>query len=247
MKTTKAILLSTLITLLFVGNFFIFQTFAEESELQSALVTRIIDGDTLEINGQTPIRFANIDTPEKNELGYSEALNFLIPLLNTTIQIEIIEPGKYGRPISRVYTDKYMNLEIIKQGLATKSLVYDSETKLFSEAEEFAISEQNGLWKKSDFAGCISTKINQQDEFVEIKSECGILDFTDWRIKDESRKKYKFPRLFTNNIILNSHNGIDNETDLFWGSDQNVWNNDRDTLYLFDAEGKLVHHEIYGY
>jgi len=48
-------------------------------------------------------------------------------------------------------------------------------------------------------------------------------------------------------IALHSGSGIDNSTDLFWNLNSAVWNNDRDSLYLFDSDGRIVHYETYGY
>ncbi|MEM4271300.1 MAG: endonuclease, partial [Candidatus Pacearchaeota archaeon] len=66
-------------------------------------------------------------------------------------------------------------------------------------------------------------------------------------IKDESRKIYTFKNITFSSINLHSTIGEDNSTDLFWNSKTDIWNNDRDTLYLFDNEGGIAHYEKYGY
>ncbi len=48
-------------------------------------------------------------------------------------------------------------------------------------------------------------------------------------------------------LVLSTAKGADNETHVFWQSATPIWNNDRDTLYLFDADGDLVIHVSYGY
>jgi micrococcal nuclease len=68
-----------------------------------------------------------------------------------------------------------------------------------------------------------------------------------WTIKDESRKTYTFGNRSLGEIKINSLPGTDNSTDIYWNSEINIWNNDRDSLYLFDSEGNIVHYESYGY
>ncbi len=46
-----------------------------------AVVTKVIDGDTVEINGGYVIRFADIDTPEVGEAGYKQAKDFVTNLV----------------------------------------------------------------------------------------------------------------------------------------------------------------------
>ncbi|MFH1802619.1 MAG: hypothetical protein ABH864_04155 [archaeon] len=69
----------------------------------------------------------------------------------------------------------------------------------------------------------------------------------DFIVADESRKSYKFPDIVISEVNLHSSKGSDNETDLFWNNEGSIWNNDRDTIYIFDSEGLLVHHNSYGY
>ena len=47
-----------------------------KSECLKGAITKVIDGDTIEIDGDI-IRLALIDTPEFNEPGYQEAIDFI--------------------------------------------------------------------------------------------------------------------------------------------------------------------------
>lgn len=77
-------------------------------ELQG-IVTKVIDGDTLDING-TRIRLALIDTPERNQMGYDKAKNFVESLcLGKKGELDV-DSGqrrgdRYGREIGVVYCD----------------------------------------------------------------------------------------------------------------------------------------------
>ncbi|MBU0761189.1 MAG: thermonuclease family protein, partial [Nanoarchaeota archaeon] len=219
----------------------------ESSAYRTITISRVIDGDTFKDSTGTSFRLLNINAPEKSEPGYEEAKKFLALFENKTVEIQELAPDKYGRTLARVFAPEYLNLKLVEQGLAKKFLVEDDELKLFSQTEANAIENQKGIWKKSQHFNCLQTKIQAEKETVEIKSLCGEVNIKDWTITDESRKKYKFPDIDLSEVILHTGEGKDNETDLFWQSKQNIWNNDRDTAYIFDKEQALVHYDCYGY
>ncbi|MFH1425717.1 MAG: thermonuclease family protein [archaeon] len=248
MKPKPALLLSILITLLIASNIFIISHLQNPST-RTAVIERIIDGDTLQLKGGEIIRLENINTPEKNQPGYEEAKSFLKKFENTTIQVESTGLDKYKRTLAKIYTqdNSYINLEIISQGLANKYLVNDDEIKLFAEAEANAIKSQKGLWKKSSYSSCFSTQIFPKEEVVKIINYCPPINFNGWKLKDESRKKYNFPNIQINEINIHTKEGNDNETDLFQNQETEIWDNERDSLYLFDSENNLANHNSYGY
>jgi endonuclease YncB( thermonuclease family) len=243
MKRKHAAILSILITLLIATNVFLFQN---HETRKTILVTRVIDGDTFKSEDEN-FRLVNINTPEKSEKGYEEAKQFLLQFENKTIEIEELSTDKYGRTLVKAYNKGYINLQIIQEGLGKKFLVQDSETSLFDEAEKSAVEKEKGLWEKSTLFGCLETEVFPSKEFLKITSRCGTLNIKDFIVADESRKSYKFPDVSILEVNLHSLEGIDNGTDLFWNSKSNIWNNDRDTAYMFDSEGLLVYHDSYGY
>jgi endonuclease YncB( thermonuclease family) len=245
MKQKYSFLLAFLITCLIASNVFIFSTI-NKSEKEFVSVGRVIDGDTLELQGGETIRLVNINTPEKNHLGYEEAKEFLQQFENQTVQIEKLGTDKYSRTLARIFTPEYLNLEIVKNGLATKFLVNEDETKTFAEAEESAILAEKGIWKKSEYFNCFETEINPSEEIVFIKNNCPEINVEGWKVRDESRKEYNFKNINLGEVTLHSFSGKDNETDIFWNT-QEVWNNDKDSFYLLDSQGALAYHNFYGY
>jgi endonuclease YncB( thermonuclease family) len=245
MKQKYSFLLAFLITCLIASNAFIFSVI-NKSEKESVLIARVIDGDTVELQGGEKIRLVNINTPEKNQNGYNEATNFVKQFENQTVQIERLGSDKYSRTLARNFAPDYLNLEIVKQGLATKFLVSEGEEKTFAEAEESAIKSEKGIWKKSSYANCFEAEINPTKELVSIKNNCPPINVKDWKVKDESRKEYNFDSISLGEVNLHSFSGKDNETDIFWNT-QDVWNNDKDSFYLLDSQGALVYHNFYGY
>ncbi len=247
MNKKSAFLLAFLITLLFAINFYFLSQVTHPVIKEKALLVRVIDGDTLEINGSRHVRLLNINSPEKNAPNHDLSITFLKTFENSVIDVEINEKDKYNRSLVRVYKGEYLNLKIVQLGLASKFLVTDSELKTFTKAEDNAIKNGVGIWIHSKYFGCFISKINQEKEEIELKNTCNPINTQNWFLKDESRKTYKFSNISLGKIKIHSFKGIDNATDLFIGSTTNIWNNDRDSLYLFDSNGNIVHYHSYGY
>jgi endonuclease YncB( thermonuclease family) len=232
MEKRHAFILSLLITLLLIGNFYFFAN--KNHQRETVFVTRVIDGDTLEAGNEITIRLVNINTPEKNQPGYNEAKEFLSNFENTSVEIIMAGTDKYGRTLAKIYTPSYLNLEIVEKGLGTKFLVEESEIEQFSEAEFLAIEKELGIWKKSQYFGCIDSTINPETEIISLENNCEIVNLQNWQLKDESRKRYNLEESYL-------------DKPEFRLSEENIWNNDRDTLYIFDSKNNLVHYNSYGY
>lgn len=251
MDKKYAFIVSVLLTGLIASSIYIFSSLLSESEKRtSVIISRVIDGDTLETKDGKTIRLLNINAPEKNSPSHELSKLFLSSLINKTVEADIMGRDKYNRLLVRLYSPNYINKDLVSLGLASKFLVSDSEVRSFAQAEEKAISDGKGIWSHSKYYACFSTHINKNEEFVVIENKCSSINMNLWMLKDESRKIYIFSNFTISNsrkIKLHSSFGKDNETDLFWNLKTSVWNNDRDSLYLFDYEGKIAHHEAYGY
>lgn len=246
MKRKHAFFFALVITLIISINVYLIRLPINSSNLETVTITRAIDGDTIE-SGSEKIRLLNINTPEKNKKGYMEAKEYLQALENTTVQIERTGTDKYGRTLARLYSPEYINLEIVKEGLATKFLVQENELKEFEQAESNAIKEEKGIWIHSQYHNCFTAEINAKEETIIIESTCGKINFEGWLAKDESRKEYNFPNIISDRVILNSFKGKDEGENIYWNSAGDIWNNDRDTFYLFDDKNNLVYFRDYGY
>ncbi len=222
-------------------------TLPSYSSREQIVVARVIDGDTFVGEDGRTFRLSNINTPEKSTYGAEEAKRYLSLFEGTHVTIESLGADKYGRTLVRLYAPEYVNHELVAQGLAVKFLVEEAEAQAFANAEARAIAEQSGIWKHSPYFGCISSRIEEKEEFVVLHSVCGALNIKGWIIRDESRKSYSFKENIANDLVIYTGKGTDNKTAIFWDSSTPIWNNDRDTLYLLDSEGRIVHNEAYGY
>ena len=198
------------------------------SDLSSHKVTRIIDGDTIEIQNSQTLRLLGINTPERNQPYYQEAKDFLINIAaNQTIQVESLGADRYQRTLAYIFrNNKNINAQILQQGLAT--LYYYDKDHHYNElkqAEESARLNQKGIWQKSPNAHCIEITQFKTDEpeILTLQNTCDIqLDIT---YKDDATHIYKTTiapkQTYTKTF---SH----------------IWNTDGDSIYIYDEKGLLT-------
>jgi len=70
---------------------------------------------------------------------------------------------------------------------------------------------------------------------------------TGWLVEDARQHRYSFLSFVLGSgevVRLHSGPGADTATDLYWGIGL-VWNNDHDTVFLYDAVGRLVSRYVY--
>lgn len=131
---------------------------------QQAYVTKVIDGDTIEVSidgKEYKVRYIGIDTPEtvnpNKPVEYygKEASNENQRLvLNKTVYLEkdVSDTDKYGRLLRYVYLDSstMVNYLLVRNGFAYEK-AYTPDVKylsLFIEAETYAKTNNLGLWNQ---------------------------------------------------------------------------------------------------
>lgn len=153
-KMNKFIILISI----FIFGFFLGWFIGQDEQLinfrktESVLVTQIIDGDTIAIEGGQRIRLLGIDTPEKGDFYYKEAKQYLenrILMKEVEIEKDIEDKDMYDRLLRYIWiNDSLVNLEIAEQGYGL-AYFYDEQEKykdLIAEAEQNAIKKKIGLW-----------------------------------------------------------------------------------------------------
>jgi len=123
----------------------------------NALVVRVIDGDTIVIEGGLRVRYIGIDTPElypRPEPLAEEAWQANRRLVEDKIvrlERDTSETDKYGRLLRYVYAEgKFVNGELVKVGLA-RVKAYPPDTRyqeLLEEIEAEAKSKGLGIWAR---------------------------------------------------------------------------------------------------
>ena len=124
----------------------------------SVKVTRVIDGDTIEIEGGERVRYIGIDTPETVDprkpvqcfgVEASKKNKELVEGQEVRLEKDVTDRDKYNRLLRYVWVgDIFINLELVKQGFA-QSYSYPPDIKYqnhFIEAQREAREATKGLW-----------------------------------------------------------------------------------------------------
>jgi len=124
------------------------------------LVTKVIDGDTLDLNNDERIRMSGINTPETGECYYQEAKEKLAGLvLNKKVYLETDRSNedKYGRLLRYIYLNEtelvFVNGVLVEGGFARVYDKYKSDTKRYNELkkiEDIAKENNIGVWNCVD-------------------------------------------------------------------------------------------------
>jgi micrococcal nuclease len=247
----EKIILILLIVLLFAINYsFLDRALINFLDKENYVkVDRIIDGDTIVV-GNESVRLLGINSPEKGEVYFEEAKEFLTGLvLNKNIRLEIGYPkyDKYQRVLAFIFiSHTNINIEVVRWGWAN---VYVLENKKYEKELRSAwaecIEKNINLCEKSEdtCANCIKVK-KFEGQIVVFENICGFdCSLNDWTIKNEGRKKYIFRNFAMGagkEVQVIAKEGIDTSYNLFWDVGGDVWTKTGDTLFLRDSEGKLV-------
>jgi len=172
------------------------------------LVTRVIDGDTIEIETGERVRLICMDTPERGEKGYIESSNYLQSLiLNKEVKLvkDISEVGKYGRLVRYIYLldGTFVNKKMVEEGYA-EVYWYEPDTTLcpiIQDAEDYAKRNDLGMWKDEDE----KDKEDEQEEVEEVEGyECSsnVYNCGDFSTHTEAQE------------VFESCGGVDNDVHL---------------------------------
>ena len=112
-----------------------------DARCETGTVTKIVDGDTLDM-GDTRIRLALINTPERGDEGYSEAkaaLAELCPVGGSIIfdEDDGQQEGSYDRAIGKVFCGGSIgsaNQQLVKGGYAEVVVDYCDESEFARES-----------------------------------------------------------------------------------------------------------------
>ena len=124
---------------------------------QSAVVARVVDGDTIELVGGQRVRLVQIDTPEKRVECYGDeasALTQRVIPAGTHVRIEqdqkLDQVDRYGRTLAYVWKgDEDVNVTLVRAG-AAGVWFFDGRrgrhAKELLNAAEQAQADRQGLW-----------------------------------------------------------------------------------------------------
>ncbi|MBU1628008.1 thermonuclease family protein [bacterium] len=121
-------------------------------------VSRVIDGDTIELTNGERVRYIGIDTPEtkhpKKPVQYYgkeayEANKRLVEGKEVRLEFDVTKRDKYGRLLAYVYVgDVFVNAWLVENGYA-QVYTYPPDVKyneLFLKLQKEAREKKRGLW-----------------------------------------------------------------------------------------------------
>ena len=132
----------------------IFGYHTANAETFTAKCKHVFDGDSFSAiregeTDETEIRLYGIDAPEKGQDYAKQSREKLIKLIrNKQVRIEVQDTDSYGRSVGKVYVGKtYVNLEMVKSGLAWYYEHHAKGAKDLQKAEAKARKSKKGLWQ----------------------------------------------------------------------------------------------------
>ena len=121
---------------------------------QRAIITRVIDGDTVALSNGDRVRYIGVDTPERGEPLYKEATDFnrnLVESREVRLTRDISERDRYGRLLRYVYVDDILvNAELVREGYA-REFEYKPDVRFrdcFVALEKEPKKQKRGIWAR---------------------------------------------------------------------------------------------------
>jgi len=133
-----------------------------ESQIPWRLCTRVIDGDTIILDGYERVRLIGVDTPETSHprkpvqffaKKASEFTRKLVLKKKVRLEYDQERKDKYGRTLAYVFLEDgtFLNAEIIKQGYGFAYTRYPFKyLEEFRKYEREAREKGKGLWEKKE-------------------------------------------------------------------------------------------------
>jgi micrococcal nuclease len=213
-----------------------------------AAVTRIVDGDTLDVvvaGDEETVRLIGINSPEDGECLADVATDRLAELVegrDVRLERDVSDRDQFGRLLRYVWLDEvFVNEQLVREGMAVARRYPPdvSRAEELEAAEESARESGLGIW---DPAACgesagVDVRVgeiapdppgddvdNLNEEWVTIENrEPRGIALSRWGIRDESaRNRYEFPDGFVlpagGDVRVRSGCGDDTDTDLHWCS-----------------------------
>ncbi len=122
-------------------------------ELDTVIVKRVIDGDTIVLDDGTKVRYIGMNAPETYEPFGSQATlrnKELTEGKEVVLEFDKGLKDKYGRTLAYVYTEDYfINEELLKEGMAKVMTIPPNEKykDRFKKDEQGAKEQKLGIWK----------------------------------------------------------------------------------------------------
>ena len=134
---------------------FLLMLFSTHSPAQTtAIVSRVIDGDTIELSTGKCVRLIGVDTPEEVEYYGEEASAFTKRIAEgktVRLEFDVEQRDRYGHLLAYVYLEDgtFLNAEIVRQGYGQILTIPPNvkHAKEFLKFQQVAQYAGRGLWR----------------------------------------------------------------------------------------------------
>ena len=111
------------------------------SQWELKLVDKVIDGDTFDISSGDRVRLADINAPERNQTGYSEARDYLVALVNgKTVYLDVDDKYTYDTTGTRLVCMVYLDYNSTHYLNVNEDLVVRGYASIWDHDNEFSPS-----------------------------------------------------------------------------------------------------------
>ncbi|MEX0621581.1 MAG: thermonuclease family protein [Candidatus Woykebacteria bacterium] len=167
------------------------QVSKNQSGTEGVKVTRVVDGDTIEIETGQKVRYIGIDTPETSDprtgvqcfgKEATKKNRELVEGKRVRLEKDVSETDKYGRLLRYIFVpspssgqDGLVSETLVKEGFAFSS-PYPPDIKyqdIFNKAEKFAKKNDKGLWGSCGFIAGVDDKQTAPETDCVIKGNIG--------------------------------------------------------------------------
>ena len=215
------------------------------NSIRSVKVSRVLDGDTIEIEGGKRVRYLGINAPESGQPFSTRATRQnekLVAGRSVNLEFDVQTQDRFGRLLAYVWLgDVLINKEIVKNGYAISETVQPNAKyqDLILKAQQEARDKCRGLWeglcsqdKEDKNAPCVkiininanapgNDNENKNGEWIEIKNTCSqVISMNNWLLRDSSASnRYEFGDFTLNgakSVIIYSGCGVNTQDKLFW-------------------------------
>lgn len=211
---------------------------------KTAVVSRIIDGDTVVLNNGKHVRLLGMNAPEKGEVGYEEAKDFLSEKIfnrKVTLVYGIQKQDLYKRELAYIFLgNENIDLESVEKGYSGYYFP-KGKTKYYSQfyrAWQNCMKENIGICERRN-EPCLHFYWAPSKDIFKITDVCSKnFNLKGYSVKDEGRKKY----VFSDKILK------ENESVTLISKDFNktyVWTNSGDSVFVRDKNNKLIYFNTY--
>lgn len=161
-------------------------TAGSAKDVNETQVLRVIDGDTIVLEGGQRVRYIGIDTPEESRPYYLEAKEEnkrLVQGKKVRLEYDVEKEDKYGRALAYVYVGEiFVNAELVKNGYA---MIYTfppnvKYAKTFLALQQEARTAKRGLWGLSPDDIVLIKSGHKSKRVVEGQS---VWDYLRYRVK----------------------------------------------------------------